>query len=312
MDTRAFALDDFALDDEQLLEELGWVRAVAGRLLADPNDADDVVQETWLRTRQASVQFESRGRLRAWLAGVAQRMARDTLRARHRRARREERAAREEARADAEDVVERSGALQAMLQAVRALDEPQRSTVLLRYLDGYSTSEIASAMAISEDLVRKRLTRARAILRERLAADPRARAQRRAAHVSVLRRTSVAGALLVALLGLYWLGPSAREDERMDSHVRTDSHGSTDSHGRTGSPRDNAGLAERGTRPLETELAPEPVAAGAPLAVANEPEPDERAHDARDVERDGETDDPSDPAHAQEFLPSVRATLAED
>src|SRR6185436_12966688 len=130
-------------NDDWLLEDLGWVRALAERLLADPNDADDVVQEAWLRTREAPVRLESRGRLRAWLAGMAKRMARDTLRARRRRAAREQRVARLEARTDAENVVERSALLEELLHAVRALDEPQRRCVLLRYMDGYSTDEIA-------------------------------------------------------------------------------------------------------------------------------------------------------------------------
>lgn len=150
-----------------LLEELGWLRTLARRLVTDPNDAEDVVQEAWLRTREVAGRFPSRGRLRAWLAGLAYRMARDTVRARRRRERREEVAALS-ARQDAEDGVERLAALESLLHTVRMLDEPLRAVVLLRYLDGHSTAEIAAALGISEDLVRKRLSRGRAALRRAL------------------------------------------------------------------------------------------------------------------------------------------------
>lgn len=150
-----------------LLEELGWLRTLARRLLNDPNDAEDVVQEAWLKTRDVVDTFPSRGRLRAWLTGLVHRMARDTMRARRRRERREEVVA-ASARQDAEDGVERLAALESLLHTVRMLDEPLRAVVLLRYLDGHTTAEIAAALNISEDLVRKRLSRGRAALRRAL------------------------------------------------------------------------------------------------------------------------------------------------
>ena len=171
MDARSLTLDAGSRDGT-LLEELGWLRDLACRLVADKNDADDLVQEAWLKARSTpAARFASRSRLRAWLAAVTRRMARDTQRARRRRALREERAARTEILGSAADVVERSALLEALLHAVRALDEPYRSTVLLRYMDAYSTAEVAVAMSVSEELVRKRLSRALARLRAVLAGE---------------------------------------------------------------------------------------------------------------------------------------------
>lgn len=187
------------LRDETLLrEELIWARTAAERLLEDPNDADDIVQEAWIRTQEVGARFESRGRMRAWLLGVVRRMARDTLRARRRRTAREQRVARQEARADAEDVVERSAQLERLLRAVRELGEPQRSAMLLRYLDGHSTAEIAAATGVSEAVVRKRLTRARDHLRLTLGIVNPAEsgAERRGKAV----RNGMLGALSLALL----------------------------------------------------------------------------------------------------------------
>lgn len=184
-----------------LLEELGWLRTLARRLLNDPNDAEDVVQEAWLKTREVVDTFPSRGRLRAWLTGLVHRMARDTMRARRRRERREEVVA-ASARQDAEDGVERLAALESLLHTVRMLDEPLRAVVLLRYLDGHTTAEIAVALGISEDLVRKRLSRGRAALRRALGAPDEA-------GEGTGRRVALgAGALLLAgiALGLWATG----------------------------------------------------------------------------------------------------------
>ena len=162
MQPRALRLDELAP-----LAELDWVRTLARSLLADPNDADDVVQEAWLRARILPGGFASPGSLRAWLAAATRRMARDTRRARLRRWERERRAARPEA-SGAEDVAERGALAEAVLRAVNELEEPCRSTVLLRYMDGRSTSEVAAALSVSEEVARKRLSRALARLRARL------------------------------------------------------------------------------------------------------------------------------------------------
>mgnify|MGYP001453233153 FL=1 len=160
-------MDDVALNDIAFLGELGWVRAMARGLLADPNDAEDITQEVWLKAHIGGAErFPSLKSLRAWLAAVTQRMARDTRRARQRRVAREERAARSES--VAEDVVERSALVRALLQAVSELDEPCRSTVLLRYMDGHSIAEVAAELSITEEAVRKRLSRGLARLRVKL------------------------------------------------------------------------------------------------------------------------------------------------
>lgn len=159
---------ELSLEDLAPLGELGWVRGMALRLLADPNDADDIAQEAWLKARVAGIgRFASRRSLRAWLATVTRRMVRDLRRSRRQRAARELRVARGEAAA--EDLVERSALVQALLYEVGELGEPYRSTVLLRYMDGRSTPEMAAALSVSEDVVRKRLSRGLARLRERLA-----------------------------------------------------------------------------------------------------------------------------------------------
>lgn len=158
-------------DDGALAAELGWVRGLATRLVADPNDAEDVAQEAWLKARSTPRGFASIQGLRAWLAAVTRSLARDMRRSELRRAGREERAARVEASAQddvTQDVVERSETVEAVLAALRELEEPYRSTVLLRHMDGRSTADVAHLTRVSEEVVRKRLSRGHARLRRRL------------------------------------------------------------------------------------------------------------------------------------------------
>jgi RNA polymerase sigma factor (sigma-70 family) len=170
------AFDD--LDPGRTLCELAFVRRLAASLLADENDADDVVQEAWLRSRALpQARIAGPGGLRNWLAAVTRRLARDLRRSGRRRAARERRAARAEALPSTLDVVERSAFLERLVRAVHALAEPYRTVVLWRYLDGRSCAEIARSSGISEEAVRKRLSRAIAALRmeltRELGADPR-------------------------------------------------------------------------------------------------------------------------------------------
>src|SRR5262249_20069797 len=71
---------------EELERHRSHLHAVAYRMLGSPTDADDAVQEAWLRLRRGDAgQVDN---LRAWLTTVVARICLDMLRAR--RARREE------------------------------------------------------------------------------------------------------------------------------------------------------------------------------------------------------------------------------
>jgi RNA polymerase sigma-70 factor (ECF subfamily) len=255
METSAITTSEGAL-----LEELGWLRTLARRLMADPNDAEDVVQEAWLRTREVLEHFPSRGRLRAWLTGLVHRMARDAARARRRRARREEVAA-FSARQDAEDAVERLAALEAREHIARILDEPLRAVVLLRYLDGHTTAEIAAALRISEDLVRKRLSRGRAALRRVLGVPDESDARAGGRGIAL-----GAGALLLAglVVGL-WVAARGEAGPVSDDPVAVEAQ----------QPAPPAGSGpEAGSAPavMLAEVAPE-APAEAPLVAEADPVP---------------------------------------
>lgn len=157
-------------DRMALLEHRAWVRALARRLVRDENDVDDVEQETWataLRTGPA----EPRA-LRSWLGVVASRLALQRLRGETRRARREEvvALARREERSPA-DVVAEADAHGHVVQAVLALDEPYRTTVLMRYFEGLEVADVARRMSVPVETVRTRIKRALERLRTSLSDD---------------------------------------------------------------------------------------------------------------------------------------------
>ena len=141
------------LDD--LLAHAGWTRALAVRLLGDPDEADDVLQETWLNALKLPP--ERRRALRPWLATVVRNLVRS-------RARSQARARQRARQATAERTVPSSEELLSQLQTERLiaamvleLPEPYRHTIILRYHHGQSSAEIARAEQIPDGTVRWRL-----------------------------------------------------------------------------------------------------------------------------------------------------------
>jgi DNA-directed RNA polymerase specialized sigma24 family protein len=104
-------------------------------------DRDDVVQATWLAALERPP--PARFRFPAWLTRVAHRIAGRMNRTTARRAMRERAAASIELLAPTVDSVAHAESLRAITEAVLALDEPYRSTLLQRYYEDLAPQEIA-------------------------------------------------------------------------------------------------------------------------------------------------------------------------
>ena len=146
------------------------VFAVAYRL-AGPDDAEDVVMETYLRAWQALPNFEGRASLKSWLYRIAFNCATDL-----RRRRKRSPEVRPDPTADGQDAVERVADTCAFLpgevleademraQIVRALQRlpaEHRASLELRYMDGLSYAEIAAATGVGIGTVMSRLFNAK-------------------------------------------------------------------------------------------------------------------------------------------------------
>src|SRR5262245_40862670 len=109
------------LDADRLLEHAAWVRRLAGRLLSDPNAADDAAQDAYATALTSGPREASR--TRAWLATVVRHFVRRSQRTEVRRARREESAAQAERVDSTAEVVARAQASRVVVNAVLELPE---------------------------------------------------------------------------------------------------------------------------------------------------------------------------------------------
>jgi RNA polymerase sigma-70 factor (ECF subfamily) len=156
-------------DVDELLTQASFVRRLASALLRDPNDVDDVVQQTWLATLQGPPR--EAGALRSWLGRVVRSVVRERRRSDERRARREADAADGVvAHDDPAEAFARVAALKELADAVLSLDESYRAVVVARYFDELPPAAIAKRLGVPLATIETRLRRAREQLRRRL--DP--------------------------------------------------------------------------------------------------------------------------------------------
>ena len=143
-----------------------FIRAVVKRLLIDDNRVDDAVQETWLRALDKPPR--ARRALRTWLARVARNVALTMLRKEKRVTRREQAAAHPNRVGSTAEAAGRSERMRQVVNAVFGLDEPYRTTIIERFYERLSVSEVAARHRISGAAARKRVARAMDMLRQRL------------------------------------------------------------------------------------------------------------------------------------------------
>ena len=126
--------------------------------LKNPADAEDALQEVFLKRLYRAPEFETSEHERRWLFRVALNQCRDELR----RSRRTE-------------VPLETAALMAMPQEERelvnrvaALPEKLRTVIHLHYYEGYTVEELAKLLGVSVSAVKMRLMRGREALRREM------------------------------------------------------------------------------------------------------------------------------------------------
>ena len=128
------------------------------RMLRDPVEAEDVVQEAILRAYLGLEQLREPDRFGSWLCGIALNLARMRLREAARWAELPETLA----------AAESPDELGQLRDAIAVLPPGQREAVVMHYLIGLSGSEIGALLGRSPGSVRVQLHRARERLREAL------------------------------------------------------------------------------------------------------------------------------------------------
>lgn len=120
-------------------------------------DADDAVQECFLRYVEKAPEFNDSEHEKAWLIRVASNICRDILRKRKYQS------------FVSLDEIRNLGVCEdnaQILETLVSLEEKYRIVIHLHYVEGYKAREIASMLGITEAAVKKRLQRGRDALRE--------------------------------------------------------------------------------------------------------------------------------------------------
>jgi RNA polymerase sigma-70 factor (ECF subfamily) len=158
-----------AARDGDPVAQAAFVRATQAEVwrfaaaLVDPDSADDLTQETYLRAFRALPAFEGRSSARTWLLGIARRTCADHLRVVVRRRRLDERLTAEAHTGRPHP--DPAGQL-ASADLVRRLPAERRGAFVLTQLLGLSYAEAAAVEGVPVGTIRSRVARARCDLVE--------------------------------------------------------------------------------------------------------------------------------------------------
>ena len=141
----------------------------ARAVLRDDVEAEDVVQDAWVRAYAHLRQFSGRSSLATWLTRIA---IHEALARRRRRGRQQplgDHAATLPSRTRSpEDEIGARQVATVLEAAIDALPMPYRTAFVLRDVQGLGTAETAACLDVPEATVKTRLHRARTLLRARL------------------------------------------------------------------------------------------------------------------------------------------------
>jgi RNA polymerase sigma-70 factor (ECF subfamily) len=138
----------------------GAVSALARRVTGDGGEAEDVVQEVFLRLWRQPDRFDpARGSLRTFLLAQSHGRAVDLVRSKVARQRREERDARDTAGAgyDIEREVWDAVVAEKVTEAMSRLPVEERTPIELAYFQGHTYREVADLLAQPEGTVKSRI-----------------------------------------------------------------------------------------------------------------------------------------------------------
>ena len=163
-------------DDKSAYEELvrrhqGRVFAVAGGILRNKEDVEDIAQQVFLKAYFSLKRFDQRAAFSTWLYKITVNECWDLLRKRKVRPLlyeaelSEEQASQYQASSEAQDgtpdVSQQLAAREQVELLLDCLDERDRMMLLLKEVEGFSVEEIAEMLEINGNTVKVRLFRAR-------------------------------------------------------------------------------------------------------------------------------------------------------
>ncbi len=143
------------------------------RVVRDPAQAEEVMQEVLLEVWRTAARFDSSaGSASAWIMTVAHRRAVDRVRSEQRATEREFRAATATIEYDeVSDAVEASLDHERVRRCLAGLTDLQRESVLLAYYGGHSYREVAELLGVAVGTVKTRMRDGLIRLRDCLGVD---------------------------------------------------------------------------------------------------------------------------------------------
>jgi RNA polymerase sigma-70 factor (ECF subfamily) len=147
---------------------------VARAILHDDAEAEDVMQDAYVRAYQHLDQFAGRAAFSTWFTRIAVHESLSRLRSRQRNQQLQTEDSGQdgepymnvvETSPDPEQSASRAELGQLLEETVLGLPEQYRTVIILRDIEGLSTAETAAALELTEDNVKVRLHRGRAMAR---------------------------------------------------------------------------------------------------------------------------------------------------
>jgi len=157
------ATGDVSAFEQVMLRTERSVMLTARRLLGNPADAEEAVQEVFLRVYKYLHRFDRTKAFEPWLYRLTVNVCNDIA---SRRPRAGEVVSHEDHETPADtldphELLDTDQQRQLIQNALQELPEKQRAAVVLRDLQGLSTSEVAETLKVSEATVRSHLSTAR-------------------------------------------------------------------------------------------------------------------------------------------------------
>jgi RNA polymerase sigma-70 factor (ECF subfamily) len=170
--------DDKAAFEELVQRHQGRVFAVAGGILRNREDVEDIAQQVFLKAYFSLKRFDQRAAFSTWLYKITVNECWDLLRKRKVRPlvfeaefsdeQARQYAGMEEKGDGVPDVSERMALREEVEQLMECLEERDRMMLVMKEVQGFSVEEIAEILDINGNTVKVRLFRARQRITERM------------------------------------------------------------------------------------------------------------------------------------------------
>ncbi len=150
--------------DQLIDRDLGMLRASARRILGNPFDADEAIQQSLLTAWQKFESFKNRARLSSWLYRITVNSSYDMLR----KQQREHRKLCDYAQHTAPGPERSDARLDELELAIAGLPELYREAISIGFLSGLDGEKAAGILECSVNTLHQRVHKAKQLLKQKL------------------------------------------------------------------------------------------------------------------------------------------------